>query len=206
MSGFTSSSDGGAGNDVLLLPRTLLSCSRTEYWFYSEQSLYLGGAGNDTINLVANSVEATVTNDTIQVVKATTALLIWGSSEVSATQIFAGGADTINLGSAVLLTTIAGGGGNDTIILSADASASNTLILGDAFNNIDTFDGDDTFTGDFASTFWNHDPEIMGGNDTISLVDASYASDGGNNIYQLNTGDDLAQLSGLSPRLSSWCR
>ena len=204
VSGFTSNTvDGGAGNDVIAFAENVGGVVATglNTGTTLNKNLYLGGAGNDTINLVANSVEATVTNDTIQGGQGNDSIALdLQSSTVSATQIFAGGgADTINLQfSGVAYTTIAGGGGNDTLILSADASASNSLILGDAFNNIDAFDGNDTFTGDFASTFSGITIQGMGGNDTISLVDASYANDGGNNIYQLNTGDDLAQLSGLS--------
>ena len=79
VSGFTSNTiDGGAGNDVIAFAENVGGVVATGLNTGStlNKNLYLGGAGNDTINLVANSVEATVTNDTIQVVKATTALLL----------------------------------------------------------------------------------------------------------------------------------
>ena len=109
VSGFTSNTvDGGAGNDVIAFAENVGGVVATglNTGTTLNKNLYLGGAGNDTINLVANSVEATVTNDTIQGGQGNDSIALdLQSSTVSATQIFAGGgADTINLQFRVLPT------------------------------------------------------------------------------------------------------
>jgi Ca2+-binding RTX toxin-like protein len=158
-----------------------------------------GGAGNDSLDLVFNA-EATMVSATFQGGLGNDLLEIDNQNgSISASQLFGGGGnDTLTLQlSALAYTTIAAGGGNDRLTLSADASGSNLLILGDAFNSLNVDDGDDIITGDFAAAYSGVTVQGMGGNDSITIL-GSQSNDGGNNVYQLNTGNDSIFLSALS--------
>ena len=215
-----SQADGGAGNDSIFLGNEVISLSASTlaggdgadtvgFWTYNDQSaasstnttaatinaaFFDGGAGNDVIDL---------SHDAGGLIKATTVqggqgvdtiTLSRPSTIVSSVYVLGGGGnDTISahMNADFIGSTVAGGGGADTLAVEVASTASAVVILGDAMNNIDSYDGADTitFSADVATAVTI---QGMGGNDKIT----ANVDDGGGTLIQTNVGDDTVYFSG----------
>lgn len=189
---------GGAGNDTI------------GFWTYNDQSaasatnttaatinaaFFDGGAGNDTIDL---------SHDAGGIIKATTVqggqgadtitLSSDASTVVSSVYVLGGGGNdtiTTHFDADAIGSTVAGGGGADALTVDVASTATAALILGDALNTIDAYDGNDTITFSAANAT-AVTIQGMGGNDLITAEVVA----GGGVLVQTNVGDDSVYFSG----------
>ena len=189
---------GGAGNDVIGTFRVINDVFSTGVVTGGGafDSMIVEGGNADTnyfngasYGMSKSTIQGGQGNDTI-------AILVSGAgSDLTATQIRAGGGDDVFSGngqnglnlSTAIANTIAGGGGNDTINVNFAATAASNYILGDALNNIGTYDGADRIVLGTNANFSSNTIQAGGGNDQLTLSGAQ----GGSNIFQAQKGDDI---------------
>ena len=213
--------DAADGNDAVYLGNEIISLSASTlaggagndtigFWTYNDQSaasstnttaatvnaaFFDGGAGNDTIDL---------SHDAGGLIKATTVqggqgadtitLSADASTVVSSVYVLGGGGnDTIvsDFQADSIGNTVAGGGGADSLTVNVASTASATLILGDALNSIDAYDGADTIVFSAAAST-AVTIQGMGGNDYVTADVGA----GGGTLIQTNVGDDSVYFSG----------
>ena len=87
--------------------------------------------------------------------------------------------------------TVAGGGGADSLTVNVASTASASLILGDALNSIDAYDGADTIVFSAANST-AVTIQGMGGTDYITADVGA----GGGTLIQTNVGNDSVYFSG----------
>ena len=213
--------DAAAGNDSIFLGNEVISLSASTlaggdgadtigFWSYNDQSaasatnttaatiqaaFFDGGAGNDKIDL---------SHDAGGLIKATTVqggqgvdtitLSADASTVVSSVYVLGGGGNdtiTTHFDGDSIGNTVAGGGGADALTIDIASTASATLILGDALNTIDAYDGADTITFSAANAT-AVTIQGMGGNDKITAEVVA----GGGVLIQTNVGNDSVYFSG----------
>ena len=187
---------GGAGNDVIgsyTYVNSVWTQAKVATAATYKAAFIEAGGGDDTIKLDFSGV--TWSANTVQGGQGNDAVNFSAVASNPDNSLFAlGGGNDILSGALndVSGTTVAGGGGNDAITLTAAGSAEGTLILGDALNNISTYDSSDAinFTAAHASGVTI---QGMGGNDSIHLE----LTDGADNLFQLNVGDDQLAVSAI---------
>lgn len=193
---FSSTTIGGGAGDDLIGTLTYVNgvsanATVTGAAVYKNSFIEAGG-GNDFIYFngenafTASTIQGSLGNDTIQLNLSGT------NSQITASQILAGGNEDLITGNITTasFSTIAGGGGNDTIRL--NLSNTNSLVIaGDTFNSSSEYDGNDLFDVIYADTVSATTIAAGGGNDSIRLSGAGGANAGGYNVFALNAGNDI---------------
>lgn len=213
--------DAAAGNDAIYLGDQVIAMSASTlaggdgddtigFYTYNDNSaasstnttaatingvFFDGGAGNDKIDL-EHDAGGVLKSTTVQGGQGVDTIGLSADASVTASSVYilgGGGNDAISahLDGVFLGSTVAGGGGADTIVVDVAGTASAAVVLGDAMNNIDSYDGGDTIT--FSAAAANGVTiQGMGGNDKIT---ADVAAAGGV-LIQTNVGDDSVYFSG----------
>ena len=194
---------GGAGNDILgtfnqISAGAAVTTANAAAAGVYENSFLEGGGGDDTIVIKGAAVSLDLSATTIQGSQGNDQVHIATDGTAKKLNLFAGGGDDLLSayfsGNGILTaSTVAGGGGDDTVRIAGTAETNKSLILGDAFNSVTTFDGDDlidiTLSGVDASS---NTIQGAAGADTISLESTTAAETNfTSNLVHLGQGNDI---------------
>ena len=194
---------GGAGNDVIgtfnqISAGAAITTANASAAGVYENSFIEGGGGDDTIVVKGLRFSLDLSATTIQGSQGNDQVHISTDGTAKKLNLFAGGGDDLlsayfSGNGLVTASTIAGGGGDDTVRIAGSAALNKSLVLGDAFNSVTTYDGADlidiTLSGEDASS---NTIQGAAGADTISLESTTAAETNfTSNLVHLGQGNDI---------------